>query len=545
MPRPRKRVKNARTQLRDAEGNFISSRTPLPQESTISDNQFQEDLNEIGDDDANEIWIDGELVTLPNINNALERLKWNEDAEKLADGRQQYRGNSARTLRRHRDRKQAALASSESFKKIHDFFPSTKEETKELEQVAEVARKLEEMEKLDFQRQKEKQLIAERLESLKNILYASKSSVARVSKMNSIETRKLQSVYHYLLSIRSGKGKEKAASDIAQLLWDSRKSYYPKIIAKWTKTYLNDGILPFSMQGKHSKSASILSHEDIQKSACKFLRESPRANRSALKLKQHLENIILPTKVGPGTTVSESTVLRFMKKWGFEYKADVRSMYVDGHERDDVVEYRKGWSQRMMDYRKRMRQWEGENMEILIEPKDEDVQLGKVKELVMVTHDESTFYANDDRVVNWKAHDESYIKKKGPGLSIMVSDFLCACHGSLKLDEQTAKDLGIPARARDYLEAGKNREGYWRSEDMVKAVEKAVIIFEHLHPGCQGLFVFDQSTNHNAYSSDALVVNRMTWFSKPKGDLNFKDPSMFFQPKENGPIHFKGVKQVN
>jgi len=40
-------------------------------------------------------------------------------------------------------------------------------------------------------------------------------------------------------------------------------------------------------------------------------------------------------------------------------------------------------------------------------------------------------------------------------------------------------------------------------------VQRAIPIFEILHPGCIGIFCFDQSTNHNAMAEDALIVIRM------------------------------------
>ncbi|CAJ0644514.1 14480_t:CDS:2 [Entrophospora sp. SA101] len=39
--------------------------------------------------------------------------------------------------------------------------------------------------------------------------------------------------------------------------------------------------------------------------------------------------------------------------------------------------------------------------------------------------------------------------------------------------------------------------------------EKAIPIFEAMHPGCVAVFAFDNSTNHGAYASDALLVNKM------------------------------------
>jgi hypothetical protein len=55
--------------------------------------------------------------------------------------------------------------------------------------------------------------------------------------------------------------------------------------------------------------------------------------------------------------------------------------------------------------------------------------------LILVTHDESTFYQNDERKTHW-AHSSSTPtpKQKGNGQSLMVSDFLTVewgrlCHG--------------------------------------------------------------------------------------------------------------------
>ena len=129
----------------------------------------------------------------------------------------------------------------------------------------------------------------------------------------------------------------------------------------------------------------------------------------------------------------------------------------------------------------------------------------------------------------------------------MVSDFLCECHGSLKLPKQTAETLNLPEKARAIIQPGKNKDGWWKSTDMVKQLrDTAIPIFEALHPGCigrnsgvqlivysdvyltssfAGVFCFDQSSNHNAFSSDALVTSRMILNLKPaeKMDWAFRD----------------------
>src|ERR1700731_5432507 len=124
----------------------------------------------------------------------------------------------------------------------------------------------------------------------------------------------------------------------------------------------------------------------------------------------------------------------------------------------------------------------------------------------MVTHDKSVFYANDGNEKGWIMPGEMQLKPKSQGLSIMVSEFQCPCHSTMRY-------TGVTSRTLFY--AGANREGYWTSDDLVKQLKEQVIpIFNGLHPGCKGLFLSDQSANHKAYASDALVAARMTLHPK-------------------------------
>lgn len=55
------------------------------------------------------------------------------------------------------------------------------------------------------------------------------------------------------------------------------------------------------------------------------------------------------------------------------------------------------------------------------------------KKIVIVTHDESTFYSNDGKEDLWLKGNGNAIRKKSPGGSIMVSEFQCACHGTMRI----------------------------------------------------------------------------------------------------------------
>jgi hypothetical protein len=45
--------------------------------------------------------------------------------------------------------------------------------------------------------------------------------------------------------------------------------------------------------------------------------------------------------------ISEATAQRWLKKMGFEFKKFTKSVYVDGHEREDVIKYRKKFLKEM------------------------------------------------------------------------------------------------------------------------------------------------------------------------------------------------------
>ena len=78
------------------------------------------------------------------------------------------------------------------------------------------------------------------------------------------------------------------------------------------KVYLADGSLPCHKQGKHSKRESLLSDEDIANTVCTWIRSQPPK-----EIKEHVETIILPNKLGVPATICQTTLLRFMHIWGF------------------------------------------------------------------------------------------------------------------------------------------------------------------------------------------------------------------------------------
>ena len=141
------------------------------------------------------------------------------------------------------------------------------------------------------------------------------------------------------------------------------------------------------------------------------------------------------------------------------------------------------------------------------------------------------------------------LRKKGNRKSIMVSKFLTEACGRLKLTaEQIENYPDVPEEVRVYLKPGKNDEEYWTAKHLIEQVEyKAIPIFEALFPNSIGVFAFDNSSNHSAFASDALVVKRMNigpGGNAPKMHDTFWGPNNERQSMNFPDGRLKGVKQV-
>src|SRR5262249_19872730 len=143
----------------------------------------------------------------------------------------------------------------------------------------------------------------------------------------------------------------------------------------------------------------------------------------------------IETEVIPGlgiewkTTISERTARVWLEKLGWEYKDHSKDVYFDGHERDDVVEYRRNFLQEIAGLRERMATYEGDTMDQVVPP----ALPPGIREIVPVTQDESIFYANDGTTKSWGPADENQLRRKSQGLSIHVSEFISESIGRLRL----------------------------------------------------------------------------------------------------------------
>ncbi|CAG8700070.1 23670_t:CDS:2, partial [Racocetra persica] len=132
------------------------------------------------------------------------------------------------------------------------------------------------------------------------------------------------------------------------------------------------------------------------------------------------------------TTISERTALEWLKKLGWSYKEWKKDVYVDGHERKDI-----------------------NNLTLV----KKNISLNQ-KPHCIITHNETTLAANDNKKTGWGPGGEQKLHPKGQGRYIHVSEFLCEPLGHVYLTvEQHLAHSEIPNRyVTETLEVGVNHD---------------------------------------------------------------------------------------
>jgi hypothetical protein len=203
-------------------------------------------------------------------------------------------------------------------------------------------------------------------------------------------------------------------------------------IRTWIHRYLVHSKLPLHRHGQHQ--SSILDDEDFSQDIQLHLMEM--AKNGYIRAEDVVDYVASPqiqAKLGSKARgISIRTARCWLKKLDWRYGRKRNGMYVDGHEREDVVQYRNEFLKRWQEYEKRMVTYNN-NGEIDTTPVGFPVPQGTRFRLILVTHDESTFYAHDRRKNQYThATDKATPQRKGEGPSLMIADMLTLEWGRLK-----------------------------------------------------------------------------------------------------------------
>ncbi|KAJ7733169.1 hypothetical protein B0H16DRAFT_1769592, partial [Mycena metata] len=334
-------------------------------------------------------------------------------------------------------------------------------------------------------------------------------------------------------------------------------SHLARRIRDWLHAYLSTGQLPLHKIGRYA--SSLLDDEDFSLAIKLHLQAVAekdghfRANTivdyvASPEMQATLEEKGVPLQE---RTISVWTARRWLKSLDYRFGRRKNGMYVDGHERDDIVKYRMAFVKRWIEeYEPRIAKFNNDG--VCTGLPGGTCPDGKPYRLIVATHDESTFFGNDRNQTGW-IHDSFKAKPeaKGQGQSIMVSDFLTPEWGRLVHGEEEAQLL---------FQAGKNRDGYFTNKELLPHVSKAIDIFEarvakEIPGGAVGLFPFDNAPSHQKRAADALSARKMpkgpsqTWGQSPKmrpGTLPGGARQEFYYPDNHPemPGWFKGMQQI-
>ncbi len=93
--------------------------------------------------------------------------------------------------------------------------------------------------------------------------------------------------------------------------------------------------------------------------------------------------------------------------------------------------------------------------------------------------------------------------------------------------------------ARRVIFPGSNGDPWWDTDQLMVQVKSSIEIFEAAHPGCQALFIFDQSSAHASLPPDAL---RALTMNKSNGGAQRKQKNTVI-PQSNPDPRFRGIRQ--
>ena len=299
-----------------------------------------------------------------------------------------------------------------------------------------------------------------------------------------------------------------------------------KTVRRWrTDLVSNGGSFTESSQGRYQRTGVLWANEELTQKASEYVRANAavkgRPNLTSIEFSKWVNKSLLPNStLEPGfpRRISVETARKWLHEMGFEVLTARKGVFVDGHERSDVIESRTKFLRKMvklgfLHFTNAPTEQAGRAIPEDIEP----LIFERREKTVVFFHDETTFQSNEDQTIQWGVKGTKMMKPKSRGAGIMVSDFIDEHHGFLSLtDEEYEKMKQInPSSkkfARQFLEYGENREGYWTRDKFLGQMKGAVEIAELKYPkedGWRHVWVFDHSSCHAAMADNALDASKM------------------------------------
>jgi len=264
------------------------------------------------------------------------------------------------------------------------------------------------------------------------------------------------------------------------------------------KHYQSFGGLPAETRGGKRNGHSYLDNEDVFQACRAWLLQQELGTVTSDNFRMAINEEILPRlMISCSKGICRTSTYNWLLRLGF-YKSEVKKgVYVDGHEREDVVAYRQTVFLPLMaklDSYTRQYTENDDGTWKVVEPL---LPVG-VKRHVMYFHDESCFHGHDYKKIIWldSVTQQQKMPGKSKGKLIHISDFI-GPEGRIRMP-----DLGLDARKIIFPGAG--GDPWWDTKQLLVQISTTLDIFEEKHIDCVAVLVFDQSSAHASHGEGAL-----------------------------------------
>jgi hypothetical protein len=189
-----------------------------------------------------------------------------------------------------------------------------------------------------------------------------------------------------------------ASVEIARQWHEGRGVWFSQRVRDITRHYQIFEQLPKERRGGLCMARSWLHDEAVRSQVKSFPTNIPSGKVTPASLVKHVNGEVFPQLgIIPSKPLSVRTGRRWLIKLGWRYTAIKKGVYMDGHERKDVVLYRnKIFLPTMEKYEVRMVHYDGPDLKC-VEPKLAEGE----KEIIPLFHDECCFHANDHTSSAW------------------------------------------------------------------------------------------------------------------------------------------------
>lgn len=212
------------------------------------------------------------------------------------------------------------------------------------------------------------------------------------------QSNQLMIISNFATLLLKGLTRIQASIEIARQWHEKQGTWFARRVRALARHYQNFEQLPRERRGGARSSRSFLHDETVKTAVLQFLRALPTGKVTPRALANQINNTIFPALgISPKNPLSIRTARRWLIKLGWRHTLIKKGVYMDGHERADVVHYREDvFLPLMAAFEARMVHYEGPELK-RVEP----VLPPGVKEIIPQFHDECCFHANDQSNTAW------------------------------------------------------------------------------------------------------------------------------------------------